>query len=114
MTKARRAGLHLSDEGLVSLKKRAAGGLKVLGLRFTRTRRALPSGFSAFGDEIGPAFEAIEIDSSEGNPHGVPRTAHSVVTKDLVDTQGHPTREALDRVIGFFRERLGSERTASA
>ena len=46
------------------------------------------------------------IDSGPGNPHGIPRSAHSVVTKDLVDREGHPTRQALDRVLGFFAERL--------
>ncbi len=53
-------------------------------------------------------FEAIEIDSGRGNPHCIPRTAHSVVTLDLVDEAGHPTREALDRVLCFFAERLRS------
>jgi dienelactone hydrolase len=109
VSKARRAGLHLSAEGLVSLKKRAAGGLKVLGLRFTHDPSCPAERFQRLRDEIGPAFEAIEIDSSEGNPHGIPRTAHSVVTTHLVDREGHPTREALDRVIGFFRERLGAQ-----
>jgi hypothetical protein len=28
------------------------------------------------------------------------------VTKDLVDEAGHPTRQALDRVLAVFRERL--------
>ena len=32
--------------------------------------------------------------------------AHSVVTADLVDEEGHPTRQALDRVLTLFRERL--------
>ena len=57
----------------------------------------------AIGKEAG--FEAIEIDSSPGNPHGIKRAAHSVVTQDLVDQEGHPTKKALDRVIAFFRER---------
>jgi dienelactone hydrolase len=107
-----RGGLHLSDEGLASLKKRAAGGLKVLGLRFTRDPACPAERFTRLREEIGPAFEAIEIDSSSGNPAGIPSSAHSVVTKDLVDREGHPTREALDRVIGFFRQQLGSSTTA--
>ena len=41
-----------------------------------------------------------------GNPHGIAASAHSVLTRDLVDEAGHPTRAALDRVLGFFRERL--------
>jgi hypothetical protein len=29
-----------------------------------------------------------------------------VLTVDLVDRPGHPTRAALDRVLAFFRQRL--------
>jgi dienelactone hydrolase len=105
--KARRRALHLSDEGLVSLKKRAGEGLKVLGLRFTEDPNCPAERFQRLRDEIGDAFEGIEIDSSPGNPHGIPRSAHSVVTKDLVDEAGHPTQRALDRVLSFFQERLG-------
>jgi hypothetical protein len=57
-------------------------------------------------EELGEGFEAIEIDSSKGNAAGIPKMSHSVVTKDLVDEEGHPTREALDRVLSFFSERL--------
>ena len=32
--------------------------------------------------------------------------AHSLLTNDLVDADGHPTKQALDRVLAFFRERL--------
>ena len=56
----------------------------------------------------GSGFEAIEIDSGRGNPHAIPRTADSVLTLDLVDEAGHPTREALDRVLSFFAEQLRS------
>jgi len=31
------------------------------------------------------------------------------VTRALVDQEGHPTRAALDRVLGFFKERLVRE-----
>ena len=48
------------------------------------------------------------IDSSPGNPHGIRRNAHSVLTLELVDTPGHPTRAALDRVMAFLAERLRS------
>ena len=52
------------------------------------------------------ASSTIEIDSSKGNPHGISGAAHSVVTEHLVDEPGHPTRDAYDRVLAFFRERL--------
>jgi hypothetical protein len=48
----------------------------------------------------------VEIDSSGDNAHGIPRMAHSVVTEHLVDEPGHPTRDALDQVLAFFKERL--------
>ena len=57
-------------------------------------------------DWLGEGFAAVESDSSPGNPHGLPRTAHSVLTRHLVDEPGHPTHAARERVLAFFRERL--------
>ncbi|MCG8587920.1 MAG: dienelactone hydrolase family protein [Proteobacteria bacterium] len=102
----RRAALHLSDADLKVVRERAAKGCSVLGMRFTSDPAVPGERFETLRRELGDGFESIEIDSSRGNPHGIPRTAHSVVTTDLVDEAGHPTRQALDRVLGFFRERL--------
>jgi dienelactone hydrolase len=102
----RRAGLHLSDEDLATVKERVAGGCKVIGMRFTGDSLVPRERFDRLRAELGDGFEAIEIDSSRGNPHGISWKAHSVVTNDLVDREGHPTRAALDRVLGFFAERL--------
>lgn len=105
--RARREALHVSDEDLAVVRRRVAEeGCRVLGLRFTEDPMCPPERFARLRRELGEGFEAIEIDSSEGNAHGIPATAHSVVTKDLVDEAGHPTREALDRVLAFFAERL--------
>ncbi len=56
--------------------------------------------------ELGDRFIGVEIDSSEGNPHGIPKNAHSVLTEHLVDEPGHPTHDALNQVIAFFKDRL--------
>lgn len=106
VSRAHRAALHLSDSDLEVVKKRARQGCGVLGLRFTSDPMSPRERFDTLRRELGDGFEAIEIDSGPGNPYGIPRTAHSVVTKDLVDETGHPTREALDRVLSLFRERL--------
>ncbi|MCA9299073.1 MAG: dienelactone hydrolase family protein, partial [Phycisphaerales bacterium] len=106
MTPGMRAGLHLSDEDLAIVKERVAGGCPVLGMRFTNDFMVPGARFERLREELGAGFEGIEIDSSPGNAHGIPITAHSVVTNHLVDEVGHPTRDALERVIGFFRERL--------
>jgi hypothetical protein len=55
---------------------------------------------------FGSAFEEIEIDSSQGNPWGIPLKAHAVLTDAFVDEQGHPTRAARDAVLSFLREKL--------
>ncbi len=102
----RRAGLHISDEDLAVVKARVAQGACVLGLRFTADPAVPAERFEHLRAELGSGFEGIEIDSSKGNPHGISEKAHSVVTNDLVDREGHPTRAALDRVLSFFEERL--------
>ncbi|MEZ7978827.1 MAG: dienelactone hydrolase family protein [Myxococcota bacterium] len=105
----RKAALHISDADLEIVKERIEKrGCKVLGLRFTEDPMCPPERFETLRQELGDGFEGIEIDSSTGNPHGNPTMAHSVVTKDLVDEEGHPTRMALDRVMSFFAERLRS------
>jgi dienelactone hydrolase len=103
----RRQGLHVSDEQLAVIKRRVRDdGVRVLGLRFTGDPVCPGERFARLSAELGAGFEGIEIDSSRGNAHGISWKAHSVVTNDLVDEAGHPTRAALDRVLAFFREQL--------
>lgn len=101
-----RAALALSDADLTKVKARAAAGCSVLGLRFTGDISAPPERFETLRRELGDGFEGIEIDSSEGNPFGIPTSAHSVLTTELVDEEGHPTKAALDRVLAFFAAKL--------
>jgi len=101
-----RAGLHLSDGDLARVKQRVKGGCPVLGMRFTGDPLCPAERFATLRRELGSGFEAIEIDSSAGNRFGIKRLAHSVVTEDLVDSEGHPTHAALERVIALFHERL--------
>ena len=104
--KKRRAGLHISDADLATVQNRCANGAKVLGLRFTHDFMCPPERFESLRQALGDGFEGIEIDSGPGNRWGIKGTAHSPVTNDLVDEAGHPTRQALDRVLGFLREKL--------
>ena len=97
----------MSDADLEAAKAAcAANNLTVLGLRFTGDRAVPAARFQRLREELGDNFVGVEIDSSAGNPHGNPRTAHSVLTENLVDEPGHPTREALDQVLDLFRQRL--------
>jgi dienelactone hydrolase len=112
ITAARRASVDLSADELAIVKRRAAEGTPVIGLRFTHDRACPAERFDFLRRELGDRFEGIEIDSGPGNPHGIRAGAHSVLTVDLVDRAGHPTRAALERVLAFFRERLLSPAAA--
>jgi dienelactone hydrolase len=103
---ARRQSIDITPADLATVKTRAADGLCVLGLRFTNDRGVPAERFAMLRRELGDAFIAVEIDSSPGNPHGIKPSAHSVLAADLVDEEGHPTHDALERVLAFFRERL--------
>lgn len=103
-----RADLAVSDEELAVIKARAASGCGVLGLRFTHDPLCPPERFARLRRELGDGFVGHEIDSSPGNPWGHGLLAHSVLTNDLIDAEGQPTRAALDAVLDLFRERLGT------
>ncbi len=103
----RQADLGLDEADLAVVRARVADEpCPVLGLRFTEDALVRSSRFDGLRRELGEGFIAVEIDSSADNPHGIKRSAHSVVTEDLVDVEGHPTRDALDQVLAFFHQRL--------
>jgi dienelactone hydrolase len=104
---ARKRSVGLSDADLERVKERVAEGTCVLGLRFTGDRAVPGERFETLRRELGDGFIGVEIDSSPGNPWGNRKSAHSVLTQDLVDEPGHPTRKALEQVLEFFRDRLG-------
>jgi dienelactone hydrolase len=106
LTARKRAALGLDPADLARVKERTGDGLCVLGLRFSADRGSPAERFATLRRELGGNFEAVEIDSSPGNPYGIRQGAHSVLTEDLVDKPGHPTRAALDRVMAFLAERL--------
>jgi dienelactone hydrolase len=104
--KKRKASLGISDDELATVKQRVADGGCVLGLRFSGDPMAPGARFETLRRELGDGFIGVELDSSKGNPHGHVRAAHSVLTEHLDDTDGAPTRAALDQVLDFFTSRL--------
>lgn len=84
----RAADLNLSPTDLDVVKRRAAQGCAVLGLRY-RSDPATGTRFDTLRQEIGDRFIAVEFEGK----------GHSVVTE-------HRQQEAVDRVLGFFQERL--------
>ena len=110
-----RGAIHVSDSDLRVIRRRTReDGVKVLGLRFTGDFMCPKARFDRLRQELGDGFEAIEIDSSLGNAHGIKPFAHSVLTEDLVDRDGHPTQRALHRVLELFDEKLRAPADAPA
>jgi len=106
LTRAMRSDVGISAADIARVQERAAAGTCVLGLRFTGDKFSPPERFQHLRELFGDAFVGVELDSSKGNPHGHKKAAHSVLTEDLDDRPGTPTRDALDQVLEFFKARL--------
>jgi dienelactone hydrolase len=106
VNRAHRQALGISDTDVDRVVERVAAGVCVLGVRFTGDKTSPPERFAALRELLGDGFVGVELDSSPGNPYGHRKGAHSVLTEDLDDRPGTPTRQALDQVLDLFRSRL--------
>ncbi|MCW2830273.1 MAG: Dienelactone hydrolase [Aeromicrobium sp.] len=103
----RQADVMLSPEELAIVKARTENdGLCVLGLRFSEDKAVHPARFAALKEQLGEAFDVIELDSSEGNTGGFSRAAHSMITHEVREVEGHEALGARTRVVEFLRTRL--------
>jgi dienelactone hydrolase len=109
ITPARRRDPGLSEAELNVVAERVANdGLCAIGLRFSADPMSPPDRMATLRQRLGDAFEVIEIDSSPGNTHGFGRMAHSVLTDQVREEDGHPAYEARKRVVQFLKERLAT------
>ena len=86
--RARAADLNLSPDDLAVVKRRAAAGCAVLGVKY-RDDPAVGTRFETLTQEIGDAFIRVEL----------PGRKHSTLT-------AHRQQEAVDRVLEFLRDKL--------
>ena len=105
--RGRRASVGLDDAELAAVAERAADGCPVLGLRFTGDRLVPAERFATLRRALGDNFIAIEIESPDPT-HDIAKLAHSVLTEDRRAEEGHPTKEAFDRVVDFLRTQLAT------
>jgi dienelactone hydrolase len=107
LTGRQRRDPGVSEGELTVIERRAAEeGLCALGLRFSEDAMSPGARFTTLKARLGDAFEVIEIDSGKGNPDGLGRGAHSVLTDQVREVDGHPAYEARKRVVAFLTERL--------
>jgi dienelactone hydrolase len=104
---ARRRSIDCSDDELETVSGRcAAEGLRVLGLRFEGDPFVPAERFAFLRERLGEGFVGVELRQEDGHPDGPLGKHHSVLTGDLVDEPGSPTRVALDQVLDLFRTKL--------
>lgn len=103
----RRAAIDTPDAAIDAVADRCAGeGLQVLGLRFDGDPLVPPARFEMLRRRLGDGFVAVELTQADGHPDSIAPRHHSVLTGDLVDEPGSPSRAALDQVLDLLRSRL--------
>ncbi|MGZ6779407.1 MAG: dienelactone hydrolase family protein, partial [Mycobacterium sp.] len=107
LTARHRRDPGLSEGDLAVVEQRVANdGLCALGLRFSEDRLSPAARFKTLKDRLGDGFDVIEISSKKGNEHGFGTMAHSVLTLEVRERDGHPAYEARKRVVEFLTQRL--------
>jgi dienelactone hydrolase len=110
-------GLEISPADLAAVAQRLQReDLTVLAYRFAGDAFCRAERFAAYQRALGDRFVSKVLPDDAANPGPRPpffekfvATPHSVVTVDLIDEAGQPTRLACDEILGFFRGRLMSE-----
>lgn len=86
---SRKRDLNLSDADLAVVKKRAAAGCDVLGMRYQGDPMVPRQRFDRLTEELGDAFIRVELEGK----------LHSTVTE-------HRSQVAVEAVLGFFAAKL--------
>jgi len=92
------AALALSPEDLATVKAEASGreAPALVATRFAGDWICPAKRFAALKQALGDQVEEIIL----------PGNGHATLTEHFVDAQGHSTRQALDRILDFLRQRL--------
>ncbi len=107
VTKKHRYNIDTSSADIDTVAARCANeGLRVIGLAFKGDPFVPEERFQFLKDRLGDGFVSVQLEQSDGNPTAALPKHHSVLTGDLIDEPGQPTREALDDVLELFRTKL--------
>jgi dienelactone hydrolase len=104
---SRKRDIGMSDRERDAIVERVRGeGLCLVGLRFSEDGASPTDRFRGLRATFGDGWLPIALNSRPGNPHGIGKREHSVLTSKDVDTPGHPTNEARAQVVAFLRSKL--------
>ena len=103
-------GIDATPAEIAAVKARIAQeGLQVRAWRFAGDAMCRAPRFETLSRLLGDGFLPVVLPDEVANPNGMKaqgRAPHSVFTGDLIDAPGEPTRQAVDDLIGFYRDRL--------
>jgi dienelactone hydrolase len=103
---ARKKDIGLSPAEAATVQERTRGGLCLVGLKFSEDTMVTADRFDAYAATFGTAIELIVLDSSEGNPDGFRKSAHSVLTGEVREDPENSAYAARERVVAFLRKQL--------
>lgn len=103
MSRKAKSALDIGPADLDLVKKRVEAGQQILAFRFDKDPFCPPERIKAYKETFGEAFEYHELPAAK-QPPGV--GCHAVFTAHYVDQDGHPTKDALGRLIEFYKEKL--------
>ena len=109
------SGAHKRDLGMsereqdVVAERVRTDDVCLVGLRFSEDSASPGDRFTELEKAFGTGWRAIPLNSKPGNPDGIGKREHSVLTSADVDTPGHPTHTARAEVTAFLRQRLHGE-----
>lgn len=93
------SALHMSREEIDGARERLETHGPMLAMRFEDDAICRAAKFEALDRTFNDDRERIRLKT-------LPGRGHSVLTLHFVDEAGHPTREALDAVLAYFRDAL--------
>ena len=103
-------GVDASPEEIAAVRRRIdEEGLKIKAYRFEGDLGCTAPRFETLSRLLGDGFMGVVLSDDWANPKGMKalgRPPHSVFTNDLIDEPFQPTRQMVDDLIGFYRERL--------
>jgi dienelactone hydrolase len=123
ITPAHKAALGVSEP---ELNKARSRDVPLLALRFSDDKTSprqrwetLQQKFGGTSEVIredtalcwkrGNRLETIEISSQPGNPFGIDKNAHAILTLEYRDEADHPTHVAFQRVVEFLQEQFAKK-----
>lgn len=95
------AALHMSDAEITEIKANIDRNEPIKAYRFENDWMSKQVKFDALAREFNTDKDRVDMKVLPGN-------GHSVLTRDFVDNQGHPTYEALEEVLDYFQRVLVS------